>query len=71
MTREKWQRITRVSMTALEQPERASNLFENASLAARGSLTPGVQREANEWMAAQEIRNPAAMALLVAPGFQS
>ena len=30
-------------MTALEQPERASNLFENASLAARGSLTPGVQ----------------------------
>jgi len=72
MTREEWQRIKRVSMAALEQPqaerpayvsrvcdgdtslarevlslidsvERASDLFENASLAARGSLTPGVQ----------------------------
>lgn len=36
-----------------------------------GQRGRALQREANEWMAAQEIRNPAAMAGLVAPGFQS
>ena len=72
MTREEWQRIKRVSLEALEQPEterlayvtrvcagdetlarevfslvasaeRASNLFENATLGTRGALMRGVQ----------------------------
>jgi len=30
-----------------------------------------LQRDASEWMAAQEIRDPSALAQLVAPGFRN
>jgi hypothetical protein len=36
-----------------------------------GQRGRALQRDANDWMAAQEIRNPAALARLIAPGFQS
>ena len=36
-----------------------------------GQRGRALQRAGNDWMAAQEIRNPAAMARLIAPGFQN
>jgi len=35
--------LAREVLSLIDSVERASDLFENASLAARGSLTPGVQ----------------------------
>ena len=34
-----------------------------------GDRGQSLRREADEWMASQEIRNPAAMTRLLAPGF--
>ena len=60
----------------------AAGRFENADMrlyaaVARRRLgaleadAPGrdLQRQADEWMAAQQIRNPAAMTRMLAPGF--